>query len=67
MSGAAVQISAASNEVVLAADVQGRTSSFQLVRCRGWSSVADELRSSCFALMDASRPDHYWDVLPSGE
>jgi len=55
--GRAVKVSS-SNTVVLSEDVRGATT-FQLVGCRAWNDVPEELYPRCVSLMDANRTDWY--------
>jgi len=55
--GQAVKVSS-SNKVVLSEGVRGATT-FQLVGCRAWDAVPEELHPRCVSLMDANRNGLY--------
>jgi len=55
--GRAVKINS-SNEVVLSDGVRGATT-FQLVGCRAWDAVPEELRPRCMSLVNSSRTNWY--------
>jgi len=55
--GRAVKVNS-SNKVVLSEGVRGATT-FQLVGCRAWDAVPEELHPRCVSLMDSSRTDWY--------
>jgi len=55
--GRALKVSS-SNKVILSEDGRG-ASTFQVVGCRAWDVVSEELRPRCVSLMDANRMDWY--------
>ena len=51
-------ISSIADNLIHSSDTQ-KAMTFQLVSCRAWDWIAEDVRPRCFSLMDASRPGWY--------